>query len=537
VIRRAVVRSLASGLRRALAPEARAFERALGAPAAAQDAVLRRLVAGLAGTQYGRAHGLGAADGHAAFAARLPVVTYDDLRPWVERQMRETAPVLVPGPVRVWEKTSGSAGPAKYVPYPAALRRSFGRLFRLWLADLLSHGPSLESGRTWISVSPRLGPPETVAAGAPVGLDSELDHVDGALRALLAPFMVVPPWVGRMRDPESVKRVLACALVAGRCEVLSVWSPAFLLALLDWIGRHRALVAADLRAGAVSVEGGSLRLPPPVPGVLRALGSEPIPWRRVLSELKLVSCWADGPAAALAAELARALPEVPIQGKGLLATEAPLTVPWTAAGGCVPLLHEVFLEFADESGATCRLHELSAGAEYSLIVTQAGGLARYRIGDRVRVSAFHRGTPVLAFVGREGLVSDMVGEKLDERFVRAELDALPLIPGGFRMLLPSRRPGAPARYVLLVDRAAVAAGAPVVDLAGRLDGRLQRAHRYREARLLGQLDPPQIVVLPSAQDRLLDAIEAAGTPRGAVKPASMVRDPALAERLLAGSRR
>jgi hypothetical protein len=535
-MRRTVVRAVAAGLRQALAPEARAFERALAAPAAAQHAALRRIVTGLAATEYGRAHGLAAGDGYGTFAARLPVVTYDDLRRWIERQMREGAPALVAGPVRAWVKTSGSSGPAKYVPYPAALRRSFGRLLRLWLVDLASRGPALDSGRTWISVSPALGPPETLAGGVPVGLDSDLDLADAPLRRLLSPFMAVPLWAGRLRDPEAVKRVLACALVARRPEVVSIWSPSFLLALLEWIARHRALVAGDLRRGTVSVEGMAFSFPPPASSLLRALQAEPIRWPRILPELKLISCWLDGPAAAPAADLRQVFPDAAMQGKGLLATEAPITVPWTAAGGCVPLLHEVFLEFVAESGAIRGLHELSAGAEYSLLLTQSGGLARYRIGDRVRVAGFHHATPVLVFVGREGQVSDMVGEKLDERFVRAALEALPLGPHVFRMLLPSRQQGAPARYVLLVDRAALGTGAAVEDLAGRLDGHLQRAHRYQEARMLGQLAPPEVVVLPSAQDRLLDAIEAAGTPRGAIKPASMARDPALAERVLAASR-
>ena len=75
-----------------------------------------------------------------------------------------------------------------------------------------------------------------------------------------------------------------------------------------------------------------------------------------------------------------------MQGKGLLATEAPITVPLVRADGCVPLVDSVFLEFEDAAGRFRLLDEVAPDAEYAVIVTQPGGLLRYRLGDRVRVT-------------------------------------------------------------------------------------------------------------------------------------------------------
>ena len=49
-----------------------------------------------------------------------------------------------------------------------------------------------------------------------------------------------------------------------------------------------------------------------------------------------------------------------VQGKGLLVTEAPMTIPLISAQGCVPVLDEVFFEFEDESGKLicCKICEL-----------------------------------------------------------------------------------------------------------------------------------------------------------------------------------
>ena len=57
-----------------------------------------------------------------------------------------------------------------------------------------------------------------------------------------------------------------------------------------------------------------------------------------------------------------------------------------------------------------------------MIVSQKGGLTRYRMNDRVQVAGRYRATPCLRFVGRASEVSDLVGEKLHERFVREALE-------------------------------------------------------------------------------------------------------------------
>jgi hypothetical protein len=527
-MRRLLVRSGSRALTVALARGRRDFARALCSPRAAQDLALRPIVDGLATTDYGRAHGIRSGDGYAEFRDKLPVVDYDDLAPWVERQMREDGSILVPGPISVYEKTSGSGGPAKYVPYTAALRRAFDRMLRLWLADILAGGPPLATGRVWISVSPRLDARETTPRGVPIGLASDLDYVVGAWRWLIRHFLVLPPALARVRNPEAFKRVLAAYLVVGRPEVISVWSPSFLTVLLDWIAERRDDLLADCRGRAVRAGRRVFPLPSLASDVVRALEADPIDWRRVLPDLRLVSCWADGPAAVAAAHLCQRLPWATIQPKGLLATEGPITVPLGCPAVCLPLINEVFLELADEAGGIHRIDEVEPGAEYSVIMTVPGGFARYRLGDRVRVGERIGATPSLAFVGREGEVSDLVGEKLAERFVRSALDALPLGPSRFRALVPLREPDGRGRYVLLLDRAPDSR----VGLSDHLDTLLQEAHRYREARRLGQLDAPTLAVLPSATDRLLDVLEARGMRRGAIKPTCLVRDPSVGRELL-----
>src|SRR6185369_1456475 len=98
-----------------------------------------------------------------------------------------------------------------------------------------------------------------------------------------------------------------------------------------------------------------------------------------------------------------------IQSKGLLATEAFVSIPWEAQHPVAVMSH--FFEFASANGEILLAHELRHGETYSVIVTTAGGLWRYRLGDLVEVDGLAAATPSLRFLGRGTSVTDLCGEK------------------------------------------------------------------------------------------------------------------------------
>ena len=84
--------------------------------------------------------------------------------------------------------------------------------------------------------------------------------------------------------------------------------------------------------------------------------------------------------------------------------------------------------------------------EYDIVLTQHGGLYRYRIGDRVRVTRFYQATPCLEFVGRSDAVCDLTGEKLHERF--ASLPGASGMPSEWlHVLVPVFVPAQGVRYI------------------------------------------------------------------------------------------
>jgi hypothetical protein len=204
----------------------------------------------------------------------------------------------------------------------------------------------------------------------------------------------------------------------------------------------------------------------------------------------------------------------------LLATEAPMTFPLIEAGGFVPLAGEVFYEFFDDRGNVSLLHELEAGREYEIVVTQKGGLYRYLIGDKIRVTHFYEATPCFEFTGRSDAVSDLVGEKLNETFAQSCLSKLPLGSSRFQALLPVMPERARCHYVLVVDELPACSSS----IESQLDEALCEAYHYRTARRLGQLDAARLRVTPRARDAYYDYFISKGMKWGDIKHQYLVRD-------------
>ncbi|OLP19429.1 GH3 auxin-responsive promoter [Leptolyngbya sp. 'hensonii'] len=454
----------------ALAPVAQGFHQALEHPQQAQGRVQRQICDRLLASQYGQALGVQSV----ADWSQIPIVDYDEMAPWIQRQQGNTAPILTPEPILFYEKTSGSRGPAKWIPYTRSLRRSFNHLFCIWAHDLLSHGPPFASGKAYFCISPQLNDPPS--GDLSIGLADDSEYLDPWLRWLLKPFLVMPPGLTRLQDPEQFKHQLCLALLQDvNLEIISIWSPSFLQVLLHYIQAHRTELQSELQ-GKLS------------PDRLGLLGASPLPWTTLWPKLKLISCWDSVHAADRAAVLRQLFPDVLVQGKGLLATEAPITVPLIQARGFLPLLDEVFLEFADADNRIHLLHELEMGTPYSVILSQKGGLYRYRLGDRVRATHQYKATPCLEFLGRDQPLSDLVGEKLHEDFVRDVLTTLDLPDTSYQSLVSVLHPT--PHYVLLLDRASQ----PPENLARTLDRGLCQSYQYRQARHLGQLTAAQVIV-------------------------------------------
>lgn len=476
----------------------------------AQLSLLARILRQNAATAFGRAHGFAALRTPEAFAA-LPLCDYEDCAPAVAAIQDGRDAVLTAGPVRRLQPTSGSTAATKLIPFTRSLQAQFQAAIDPWIASLYLGRPALLFGRHYWSISPSTPCAAAPDSKVPVGFADDAEYL-GPLQRLLARLLfAVPPELAHVASPEAFEHLtLLFLLRAKNLRLISVWHPSFLTALLGALPRRLPALLRDLAAGTLDA---SLDLPPalrracaarlaPAPARAAELArldpAAPGFLQSLWPSLRLISCWTEGRAEPWLSELARAFPRAVIQGKGLTATEGIVSFPLGASGRNVCAVRSHYFEFLDP--ATGRVHpawDLAAGREYAVILTTGGGLYRYRLHDRVRVTGFYHQAPCLAFLGRDNLASDQVGEKLNALHVEACLRAVERESGApFRFALLAPVPGGPrAGYALYL---LPAPGAPPAGarLAARLEAELCRNYHYQHARRLGQLEPVRIVPAP-----------------------------------------
>lgn len=481
------------------------FREAIRDPAASQQRVLSRIVAANAGSAFGRHHGFSRVRTPEDFRRAVPLADYDAHAPWIDRALQGEENVLTTEPVLMFEKTSGSAGAAKYIPYTGALRAEFQRATGAWLFDLWRAVPGLRGGGAYWSVSPAAREREVTPGGHPVGFADDTEYFDPLTRWVLGQLLIVPGSVAHAGSMDEVRyATLRLLLATEDLALISVWNPSFLTLLLRAVETFRDRLAADL---------------PPDRAGLVARPFDEIDWKAVWPRLALISCWADSSAALFLPETTRLFPGVPVQGKGLLSTEGVVSIPLVGYPGAALAVTSHFLEFLPEgadpaSSGTYLAHELDAGGRYCVAITTGGGLYRYLTQDVVEVVGRLDRDPLVRFVGKLDHVSDLCGEKLAAMHVERIL--ADLVPEGsaFAMLAPEAEPA--PHYALFLEGAA----APEV---AALDARLRENPHYAYCRDLGQLGPPRVVPVCDGQRSYLAGCEALGQKPGNVKPVALHR--------------
>lgn len=355
------------------------------------------------------------------------ITGFDSVSEFQARVPLSNEPGVPREPVIQHVPTSGTTGPTKLIPYTRSLLAEFQRGIAPWIVDLFAHNPGMLAGRSYWAISP--------VAREEEGFADDTEYL-GRAGWLARVTMAVPASVRHIRDMHEWRRETLRHLTACRdLAFISIWHPSFLTLLLAHV---------------------------PEPS-------------RFWPKLRVISCWGEAP------DLAEMFPGVTIQPKGLIATEGFVSLPLWGRDGAALSVRSHFFEFIDDDGRISLAHEVSAGREYSVVLTTSGGLNRYRLHDRVRVTGFEHECPLLRFVGKETHVSDRFGEKVNERHVQAALDAIGLAAEFVMVVCEGNA------YTLFAETGE--SDDRLLAAAEQLEEALQENIHYRYCRQLGQLQP------------------------------------------------
>lgn len=524
-------------------PEARRFHRALVCCEAAQHDVLREILLKNAASEFGRRYGFAAIRSSGEYQAAVPLAEYGDFETYISRIAAGEQGVLTAETVLLLEPTSGSSAASKLIPYTKGLKRQFQLGLAPWIADLYRSFPAMITGQSYWSITPAARKPEQTSGGIPVGFEDDSDYLGGFKGWLVRSVQAVPLEVKLIGDMEGFWYVtLLFLLRSRRLALVSVWNPTFLTILCDYLHRWWPKLADDIAVGTLTTP---VPLEPSLaarlvmknrPDAARAAeirsafsdnNASSLIHRDLWPRLRLISCWCDAEAAGPAEELGRLFPQAVIQAKGLLATEGFATLPLTGHAACLPALRSHFFEFLPQGGGEVRLlHQVQDGETYSLVITTAGGLYRYRLNDLVLVEGYHHGTPLLRFIGKADCVSDHFGEKLHEEHVRRALrtaiERAAFQPIFAMLAFDEQNPPAYALYIEVPE----SDDERLRHLGKVLDDMLGENCQYRYCRDLGQLSSLRVFrIAKNGRESYLLRCNALGQRLGDVKQQVLHRHP------------
>lgn len=387
-------------------------------------------------TAFGKAHGFSSIRNELNFRDSIPVSGYEDYSRWIDRVAAGERDVLPCGEVLAFERTSGTSGGSKLIPLTEGLREDFAHGLAAWLGSWKDDCPEVLDGRAYWAISPPGIQGGKTAGGLSVGLEGDGAYFPERIGEGLAKWLMVPELSGSAACVlcETAEKLLE----TGDLSLVSVWSPTFFLGIDSEVAR--------LRPGKT--------------------------WKEIWPKLALLSCWADAASARWIPEVEKRLGGVRIEPKGLLATEGITSVPVGRKARLACECH--YHEFLDGEGNYLPKEELRVGMECEVLLSTSGGLMRYRSGDRIQITGFAgNGIPEMRFIGRKGVMSDLVGEKLSEESV-----AHAFARAGARGFLAADA-DAPG-YDLWIEETDRAAGVLAV---------LRENPYFRQALELGQLAP------------------------------------------------
>ena len=506
----------------------RRFMAAARRPRQTQDAWLRRHLARNAATRFGRQHGFAGIRTIEEFAARVPVQSYETLRPYIDEQERTGVPALNAEAPIMYAQTSGTTGAPKLVPFLASTIRSHKRSQALQTYAQYTALPEAYAGKLLPLVSPAVE--GYLPTGTPFG--SASGHVFKNMPRVTRAKYVLPYEVFEVDDYDlKYLTILRLAIPHADVTFTGAANPSTYVRLLGLLAAHREALLEDIAAGRYRhlgrlrphvAEAVARRLDAPGPDRLAALADALRPARPTFADiwpdLRLVMTWTGGSCRIALEKLRGAFAEGAIVSElGYIASECRGSIVVDPVRSlAVPAITETFFEFAarqawdDGDRTTMTVDRLVPGVEYYVIVTTDGGLYRYFMNDLVEVTGRFHDTPTIRFVRKGKGVTSITGEKLYENQAIEAVQTAMRSSGlttGFFLVLADAAAGC-YRVVVELDAARDAEGG-LRDVVERVLGRLNL--EYRQKRDSGRLGPLEVVpVSPGTADRYKAHCVAAG---------------------------
>ncbi len=451
------------------------------------------------------------------YSKNIPICDYENIRTFINKQ--ETQPnkkIISKQKILFFETTSGSSGWKKRIPYTKGLKKIFYKMFLMWLSDLLCKNLRFRTFKTYMSISPQFIDKniQAILNTNQKDIQDDLDYIEGFFKPLIKKYILFIPNINKLKTSEEFYKKLAHLFLSNpELEIISVWSPSFLLVLFNYIENNQILFKKYFKLNKLSGQ---------------------IQWNQYWPNLQLISCWGDGHAQNDYEKLINIFPNVYVQKKGLLATEAPMTIPYGSESQQVTLPNLIFYEFLDKNGNIFLLHELKLNESYEIIISNFSALYRYKLNDKIIVTGFNKKTPCIKYLGRTNRVVDLVGEKIAESQIISSVEACFVNFNNYFIALPiqnlSSNKNQRPYYLLLID--STLSLELKDEIEKKLDSYLGQNPHYSNARKLKQLECVKIKKITNLKKHYISFEISSGKILGDIKAPNLILSPEQSSKFL-----
>jgi hypothetical protein len=330
--------------------------------------------------------------------------------------------------------TSGTTATRKYIPVTPQYLADYKRGWNLWGLKVfrdhrnLRFRPIVQLSGDW----QELATPAGIPAGAVTGLTAHMQL------KIIRWLYCVPGSVGRVKDAAAKYYVALRLSLPRKVGMVIAANPSTMINMARVGDREKESLLRDIRDGTLSDR---FDIPADVRASLQKRLVKKDPERvQELEEIIrrtgtlypkdywpsdcILGNWMGGSMGAYLRQYPKYFGDTPVRDVGLIASEGRMTIPMsdgTPAGTLDVTTH--FFEFIPEDEiqspqpTVLAAHELVPGRNYYILLTTSYGLYRYNIYDVVRCTGFHNQTPLVEFLSKGSLFSNLTGEKLSEYHV------------------------------------------------------------------------------------------------------------------------
>ena len=189
------------------------------------------------------------------FQNKIPIVNYEDIKEFVEREKSGESNVLLSDKIKLFELTSGSTSDVKYIPYTKKFLKSYMNGVFAWIYNLYQNNKRLFLGSSYWSVSPILKREAVTSGGIHVGIEDDTSYFDKVSAFFLNKLFTVPKEIKNIQNMEDFLLITAVfLLLSENLAMISVWSPSFLMILLDFIEKNHKVICQIVKSEDLGTE-------------------------------------------------------------------------------------------------------------------------------------------------------------------------------------------------------------------------------------------------------------------------------------------